>query len=89
MRRREAALLAVLFLLLVAVNYSFLDKTLTDFLKDYKDVSVARVIDGDTIVTPEGEHIRLLGMNAPETTSKEKYSSEAKQFLSSWFLFLQ
>ena len=82
MKRRDAVFLAFLVFLLVAVNYNFLDKGLTDFLKDYKDTSVSRVIDGDTIVTSEGEHLRLLGINTPETSSKEKYSLEAKQYLS-------
>ncbi|MDE1848662.1 MAG: thermonuclease family protein [Nanoarchaeota archaeon] len=71
------------FLLLVILNYNYLDDRLTQFLKDYKTAEVLRVIDGDTIVTTDGEHIRLLGINAPETSSNEPYSLDAKQYLSS------
>lgn len=66
---------------MIAVNYNFLDKKISDFLKDKKTATVERVIDGDTIVTTSNEHVRMLGINAPETSSKEKYSGEAKQFL--------
>lgn len=33
---------------------------------------VARVVDGDTIDTTEGERVRLLGINSPETGGKRK-----------------
>lgn len=67
--------------MLFAINYSFLDKTLENFLTNYETGNVERVIDGDTIVLDNGEHIRFLGINTPETTTKEKYSKEAKEFL--------
>lgn len=31
-----------------------------------RPITIARVIDGDTFVTTSGEHIRLLGIDAPE-----------------------
>lgn len=83
MKKQEKIILAVFLLtLLIAVNYNYLDRKTTEFFKDYKTVSVERVIDGDTIVTDSKEHVRLLGINAPETSTKEKYSMEAKQYLS-------
>lgn len=41
---------------------------------------VARVVDGDTIVTTEGESVRLLGINSPETGGErgaEPFGAEA------------
>ncbi len=38
---------------------------------------VAEVIDGDTIVLATGEHVRYIGMNAPEPTDNECYAREA------------
>jgi endonuclease YncB( thermonuclease family) len=73
-------------ILIFALSYTFLDNSLTNFLKDTKTVDIDRVIDGDTIVTSSGEHIRMLGINAPETSKNEKYSQEAKQYLSALVL---
>lgn len=72
-------LLVLIVFLLISLNYNFLDKELTDFMKDYKTVRIARVIDGDTIVTTANEHIRMLGINSPE--KGEKYHDEALQNL--------
>ncbi len=38
---------------------------------------VAEVIDGDTIVLATGEHVRYIGINAPEPTNAECYAREA------------
>lgn len=38
---------------------------------------VTRVIDGDTIVIDTGEHVRYIGMNAPEIETSECFSAEA------------
>jgi endonuclease YncB( thermonuclease family) len=78
-KRKEIFLLIFLIVLLIAINYSFFDKKLEQFLTEYKYVKVARVIDGDTIETDEGENIRLLGINSPE--KGEKYYFEAGDFL--------
>lgn len=40
---------------------------------------VIRVIDGDTIVIDTGEHIRYIGMNAPELETSECYATEASE----------
>lgn|SRR3989344_5094443 len=71
-------LLTALVVLLVAINYNFLDKMLVDLYEDYEIGVVERVIDGDTIVI-NGTSIRLLGINTPE--KGELYYNEAKEFL--------
>jgi micrococcal nuclease len=38
---------------------------------------VARVIDGDTIVLAGGEHVRYIGIDAPETDPQEPLAGEA------------
>ncbi len=43
-----------------------------------KTVFIERVIDGDTYVTRDGVHLRLIGINCPEL--KEKYGQAAKEF---------
>jgi micrococcal nuclease len=78
-KKREIFLLAFLVLLLIAVNYRFLDSKVTEFLEESDIAVVERVIDGDTIVVENNTHIRLLGINTPE--KGEKYYSEAKSFL--------
>jgi len=47
--------------------------------ENYREVFIERVIDGDTIVTSEGEHVRLLGINTPERG--EVFYEESKKFL--------
>jgi micrococcal nuclease len=78
-KRIKIFLWIILAVLLIVLNYNFIDKEITDFLKDYKIVQIARVIDGDTIVTTSNEHIRMLGINSPE--KGEKFHDEALQSL--------
>ena len=82
-KRKDFVLLVALICALVILNYSFLDNAVKGFLSEARTVHIERVIDGDTVVTSSGEHIRLLGINAPETSSKEPYSEEAKNYLES------
>ena len=77
-KRREAKALAILILILLAINYGFFDKLLVGFFKSEAQVSVDRIIDGDTIES-NGTSIRLLGINTPE--KGEFYYDEAKKFL--------
>lgn len=44
--------------------------------------TVAHVIDGDTIVLENGEHVRLLGIDTPER--EECYYDAARTFLRDW-----
>jgi Staphylococcal nuclease homologue len=84
MQKKSQIILLVLFVvLLIVINYNFLDSKLSDFVgsPQTNNAVVTRVIDGDTLVLDSGEHIRLLGINAPETTTKEKYSEDAKKRL--------
>ncbi len=76
--KKEVYLLIFLSVILFSVNYPFLDGTITDFLANDETVFVSRIVDGDTVIG-NNESIRLLGINTPE--KKEKYYSEAKEFL--------
>lgn len=40
---------------------------------------VTRVIDGDTIVIDTGQHVRYIGMNAPELETNECYATQASE----------
>ena len=77
--KKEIYLLGALFLAFFILNYSFLDSSLQNFLDDSKIVHVSRIIDGDTIVTSDNEHIRLLGINSPE--KNEFLHDESENFL--------
>jgi micrococcal nuclease len=70
--------LIVMLILLVLINYSFLDKKITGYLILGETGFVERIIDGDTIVI-NGNSTRLLGVNTPE--KGEKYSEDAKEYL--------
>jgi micrococcal nuclease len=71
----------IIFLLVILFifNYSFLDSSLKKFLDDSVTTKVERVIDGDTVVVSDGEHIRLLGINTPE--KGELHHDEAENFM--------
>lgn len=51
------------------------------------DVVVERVVDGDTIVVSGGRHVRLIGVDTPETVAPERpvdcYGPEASKFTAS------
>ncbi len=82
-QKKDAIILSLMIFSLLAVNYSFLDKSITGFFIEEKFVHVDRIIDGDTIES-ENQSIRLLGINTPER--KEEFYSEAKEFLESEIL---
>ncbi|HAQ06998.1 MAG TPA: nuclease [Bacillus bacterium] len=47
-------------------------------------VTVSRVVDGDTIETTDGQKIRFIGVNTPESTTKtETYGKEASSYTTS------
>jgi endonuclease YncB( thermonuclease family) len=76
-------MIVVAIILLIALNYQFLDKSVGKLIEGYDqdEIFVTRVVDGDTLKTDSGESVRLLGINSPE--KGEKYSKEAKEFLES------
>lgn len=43
--------------------------------------TVARVIDGDTIELENGDSVRLIGIDTPELSGSDCYSTEAKEYL--------
>jgi micrococcal nuclease len=43
--------------------------------------TVARVVDGDTIVLSDGRHVRLVQLDAPETDENECYAQAARRVL--------
>ena len=77
-KRKEIYFLIFLFILLLAINYSFLDKAVVNFLENNEEVYISRIVDGDTAIG-NNESIRLLGINTPERG--ERYYSGAKEFL--------
>jgi len=76
--KREILVLIILILMVVTLNYSFIDSALSDSFKNYETGVVERVIDGDTVVI-NGTSIRLLGLNSPE--KGEKFYTESRNFL--------
>jgi micrococcal nuclease len=81
-KRTGVFLLISLVVFLIAINYSFLDSKIENFLTEQdNNVNVVRIIDGDTIVVWNNTHVRMLGMNTPE--KGEFYHDEAMNFLSS------
>ena len=48
---------------------------------DDRQATVARVLDGDTIVLQDGRHVRLVKLDAPETDERECYADQARTTL--------
>jgi len=46
---------------------------------DYNDIAVRRVIDGDTIELQNGERVRLIGIDTPESRFNSKLERDAKK----------
>ncbi len=82
-KTKQKIFLFFLFLLLIAVDYPFINNALKDFVDDYEIGLVEKITDGDTIVV-NGSNVRLLGINTPERG--ERYYEEAKSFLESEIL---
>jgi endonuclease YncB( thermonuclease family) len=77
-KQKDILVLVLLVIALFAINYSWLNNALDNFLNTYEQVHVDRIIDGDTIESNKTS-IRLLGVNAPERG--EYFYEEAKEFL--------
>lgn len=80
MNKKYAFILA-LFLTILISNTLFLFSHINKE-NNLKSIIVARVIDGDTLVTSDGETIRLANINAPEKDSP--LSADSKNYLSSF-----
>jgi micrococcal nuclease len=52
-------------------------------MHDGGTVTVAGVLDGDTITLRDGRHVRLVQLDAPETDEGECYAGEAERVLTS------
>lgn len=78
-KQKDVLTLIVLVILLISINYNYLDTKLTNLLSPSETTHVERVIDGDTFVIENKTSVRLLGINTPE--KGELYYSEAKEFL--------
>ncbi len=76
--KKETLFLISLIVLLIAINYSWLDSLVINSFSDYETAKITRIVDGDTVDSDIGK-IRMLGINSPE--KKEKYYQEAKNFL--------
>ncbi len=77
-KQRQIIFLVILFLLIIIINYPYIDSFLTEFLTQSETGIVERVIDGDTAII-NNDSVRLLGINSPERG--EIYYEEAKYFL--------
>jgi len=65
MERKRAFLIALMFTILIAGNY-----LIFSYNPPQRElVTVARVIDGDTLVLEDGRTIRLLNINSPEKST--------------------
>jgi hypothetical protein len=82
-KKRLKIIICILVLLLIAINYQWLDSIVVEFVdfEQYETVNVTRVIDGDTIEISSGETVRLLGIDTPERG--KTYYNEAIEFLKS------
>jgi len=77
---KKLFLYLAIFSLALFIFYTPINGFLIKNFQNKNVFHVERVIDGDTAII--GNHsVRFLGINAPETTSKEFYSQEAKNFL--------
>lgn len=76
--KKEGYVIILGVILLIGLNYNFLDNALQGFLVQGELAQVQRIVDGDTLKI-NNDSVRLLGINCPE--KGEKYYSEAKEFL--------
>ncbi len=80
MKKREyKIILGILIILIIGINYNYLDSFVIKQISNKEPIIVKRVIDGDTIVDINEIHYRLLGINTPE--KGENLYNEAKSFL--------
>lgn len=74
MKKSHAFLIAILITLIFIVNSAYFKEK-----SSRQEITISRVIDGDTFETQDGKRFRLLNVNTPEKS--EKGSELAKNFL--------
>ena len=74
-------ILVVVAIAYINENYSAINAQVVKFIENSEMANVSRVIDGDTIVLSDDQHVRLLGINTPE--KGEYLYQEAKDYLKS------
>ena len=77
-KRNKKLLIYFIVLIIIALDYPFIERYIDKTFEDYELGVVERVIDGDTLEV-NGSSVRLLGINTPE--KNELYYGEAKEFL--------
>ncbi|MFC1710814.1 thermonuclease family protein [Nanoarchaeota archaeon] len=77
-KKRQSYILIAVLIILIVINYPFLDKALENYFSNYETGIVERVVDGDTVYI-NSSSVRLLGINSPERG--EQYYTEAKLYL--------
>lgn len=82
--RSPAAIAFVVVLILIALRAAGIT-SISDRHQRGREVEVARVLDGDTFDTTDGERIRLLGIDAPEIAHRdskaEPFGDESREWL--------
>ncbi|SHH32837.1 Endonuclease YncB, thermonuclease family [Anaerosphaera aminiphila DSM 21120] len=74
--KKSACFLNVVLILILSLFLTGCERE--NIKADYEIVTVSQVIDGDTIRTSQGEKIRLIGINTPESkNNKEEFGEEA------------
>ena len=76
-KRGLVFLLVILILILITVNYYWMDSFIVKTFNESESGIVTRIVDGDTVIIGN-QSVRLLGINTPERG--EKYYSEAKNY---------
>ena len=83
LRARALLLIVVLASVLVGVYGCGDSPTATSTPRTFEEALVTRVIDGDTVELDNGERVRYLGIDTPETVHPEKpvecYGPEASE----------
>lgn len=61
-----------------AASYVLGSHNATDGVNDNADITVVRVIDGDTVELNDGRRVRYLGIDTPEMNGKDCFAADSK-----------
>ena len=70
---RDNRYLSFIFLIILIIIYIYLQSSNELIVDNYNEIIVTKVVDGDTVITSDGEKIRIIGINAPEISKKNIY----------------